>query len=106
MANDLNGLSAKQLNDLILKAEQRKTQISAERKNKLREKLTALAAAEGFTIADLFGLGKARKGKRAAVAPKYKNPANSSQTWSGRGRQPAWYRDAVAAGKKEKDLLI
>ena len=27
---------------------------------------------------------------RSAVAPKYRNPADPSQTWSGRGRPPTW----------------
>jgi len=104
MATDLNGLSAKQLNDLILKAEQRKTTLNTERKEKVREKLIAVAAAEGFTIADLFGAGKARKAKRA-VAPKYRNPGGA-ETWSGRGRRPAWFEAALKSGKKEKDLLV
>ncbi len=104
MVTDLNGLSSKQLNDLILKAEQRKTALSAEKKDKLREKLVAVAAAEGFTIAELFGTGKARKAKRS-VTPKYRNPAGA-ETWSGRGRRPAWFEAALKSGKKEKDLLI
>ena len=86
MATDLNGLSAKQLNDLILKAEQRKTTLTAEKRDKVREKLVAIAAAEGFTIEELFGVGKARNAKRS-VAPKYRNLA-STETWSGRGRRP------------------
>ena len=48
--------------------------------------------------------GKARKTFK--VKPKYRNPADPKVTWVGRGMQPRWYRDAIAAGKKEKDLLI
>jgi DNA-binding protein H-NS len=107
MAIDLDNLTPKQLNDLILKAEQRKNGINAERIEKLREKIRALAKAEGFTVEELFGFGRGTKrGAVQKVKPKYKNPADPSQKWSGRGRQPVWYRDAVAAGKKEKDLLI
>ena len=40
------------------------------------------------------------------VKPKYRNPADPKTTWAGRGMQPRWFRDAIAAGKKEKDLLI
>ena len=28
--------------------------------------------------------------KRAKVAPKYRNPSDANQTWTGRGRSPAW----------------
>ncbi|NCX71462.1 MAG: hypothetical protein EBW86_13010 [Rhodobacteraceae bacterium] len=40
------------------------------------------------------------------LAPKYKNPANSAQTWTGRGRQPVWVADALVGGKSLEDLLI
>lgn len=29
---------------------------------------------------------------RGKVAAKYKNPANASQTWTGRGKMPAWVK--------------
>lgn len=107
MSVDLNNLSVKQLNDLILKAEDRKKAVSAEKLEKVKEKIRALAKAEGFTVEELFGLGRRGAARKTVkVKPKYRNPADAGQTWSGRGRQPVWYRDAVAAGKKEKDLLI
>jgi DNA-binding protein H-NS len=40
------------------------------------------------------------------VAPKFRNPANAQQTWSGRGKRPRWFHDALAAGKKDVDMLI
>ena len=49
--------------------------------------------------------GGSRK-PRAKVKPKYRNPANKSETWTGRGKRPRWFNAALAAGKKEKDLLI
>ena len=48
--------------------------------------------------------------KKAAVAKKgdakYANPADQSETWSGKGRKPAWVSEYVATGKKIEDLLI
>jgi len=38
--------------------------------------------------------------------PVYRNPSNSAETWSGRGRQPKWVRDALARGKRLEDLAI
>ena len=37
---------------------------------------------------------------------KYANPADKSQTWTGKGRQPQWYKDAVAAGTDPKTMEI
>ena len=40
-----------------------------------------------------------------SVAAKYRNPDDAEQTWSGRGKRPRWFNDALKAGKKESDLL-
>jgi DNA-binding protein H-NS len=40
------------------------------------------------------------------VAPKYRNPGDASQTWTGRGRQPAWVAEALAGGARLEDLAI
>lgn len=34
------------------------------------------------------------------VKPKYRNPADESETWTGRGRQPLWLVAALKSGKK------
>lgn len=92
-------------------------------KAELLKKVKKLAAEAGVSISDL--LGKASRGtakaarvpaKKAAAAaggkqrgkvpPKYRNPANAAQTWTGRGRQPLWVADAIAAGKNLDSLLI
>src|SRR5689334_6347026 len=44
--------------------------------------------------------------RRGAVAAKYRNPDNASETWSGRGRQPKWVDQKVKGGVKLEDLLI
>jgi DNA-binding protein H-NS len=51
--------------------------------SEMKEKFAALAVDSEFSISELFGTGKGSK-----VAPKYMNPDNLSETWSGRGRQP------------------
>ena len=40
-----------------------------------------------------------------ADAPKYQNPNNAAQTWSGKGNQPAWVTQALAQGKTLESLL-
>jgi DNA-binding protein H-NS len=105
MAIDLKSLSQTQLNELITRAESRKHELAKEKIVKVREKILALAKAEGFTIEELFDVGKGRKTRRPAK-PKFRNPADHAQTWSGRGKRPRWFNAALAAGKKEKDLAI
>lgn len=105
MAVDVSKLTQKQLNDLITKAESRKKEMEKDNLIKLRKKINDLIKAEGYTFDDVFGVRrKTRRG--AKVPPKYSNPINPAETWSGRGKRPRWFNAALKAGKKEKDLLI
>jgi DNA-binding protein H-NS len=123
MSIKLDGLSAKELEALISQANQRKKQL-AKRKPLavVRQKLAALAKAEGYSIAELFGNAapaaarpaaaaprtarKASSAKGSKVAPKFRNPANSAQTWAGRGQQPKWLAAEIARGRKLAEFAI
>lgn len=52
----------------------------------------------GLTVADIGGRRGPSAAKGAKVAPKYRHP-HTGQTWSGRGKQPRWLADAIAAGQ-------
>lgn len=107
MSINLENLSPQELSDLVKQAEQQQKKLHRERRNEVKKKLIAMAQAEGYTIDELFGTGaKKASDKRGTVAPKYRNPANPAQTWSGRGKRPHWFKDALSQGKSENDLLI
>ena len=105
MAVDIKNLNQNQLNELIARAETRKQELAKDRMSKVRDKLAALAKAEGFTLEELFG-GRTRRKTRRPARAKYRNPGDHAQTWSGRGKRPRWFTAALNGGKKEKDLLI
>jgi DNA-binding protein H-NS len=105
MAIELKNLSKKQLAELIERAATRSRELDTEELNKVRADVRAFALSKGYTIEQLFG-GRGRKQARRKAAPKYRNPADHSQTWSGRGKRPRWFHAALKAGRKEKDLLI
>ena len=72
----------------------------------LREKLTALAAESGFSIADLLP-SAGRKSRGGAAVIKYRNPDDASQTWSGRGRKPNWLVEKLKRrGSKIEDFSV
>ena len=58
----------------------------------VKAKLADMAAKAGFSVGELFGSG--RGGKRGAAEVKYRNPKDPTQTWTGRGRRPAWLNEA------------
>ncbi|MEM9249031.1 MAG: H-NS histone family protein [Pseudomonadota bacterium] len=77
-----------------------------------RERKAALKAAEdaakahGFSLSDLgVSSGKA-KPSATKNPPKYANPKDPSQTWSGRGRRPQWVKDAEAEGVALEALAL
>ena len=44
--------------------------------------------------------------KYPRVVPKYRNPNEPSETWSGRGKQPRWLAAALKTGHKIEDFVI
>ncbi len=65
----------------------------------------AVAREMGFTLAELTGVPGGKKTK-AVSPPKYRHPENPEQTWTGRGRQPDWLKDALENGQPEEEFLI
>jgi DNA-binding protein H-NS len=105
MSIDLTQFTAEQLDALIAAAAEQKRRQQRERIGEVRKKVAALAKSEGYTIEELFGGAKPARGG-SKVAPKYRNPTNPEQTWSGRGKRPKWMEAAIAGGKKVEDFKI
>lgn len=72
----------------------------------VKAELKEMAKAKGFDLADLFGDGGKPVKEKKTVPPKYRNPADATQTWTGRGRKPRWIVDALASGGTLDDFLI
>ncbi len=101
---DLTKLSPKQLEKLQSDLSQ---ELASRKKQKHDDALKAAEAAankHGFSLAELMG-GKSKQ-KKAKAKAKYRNPSDPSQNWSGRGRQPQWFKDALASGTSPDDMAI
>ena len=75
-------------------------------KNDLLAEFEEKAQKLGLDISDLLGGKTGKKKSTSKVAAKYRNPANSSESWTGRGRKPKWVEEQIAKGQKLEDLLI
>ena len=102
MAVDLTSMSRKEL--LELQANVEKALKDAEQ----RERIEALKAAEeaaakfGFSLDDLMSdTGKGPKG-----VPRFANPADPAQTWTGRGRKPKWVNEWLDQGNDLEGLAL
>jgi DNA-binding protein H-NS len=73
-----------------------------------RDQILAIAKDAGVTVEKLLGNGKtkAKKANGKKVEAKYQNPKDTSQIWTGRGRQPRWMAEAIASGEMPDDFLI
>jgi len=72
----------------------------AEEKPRLEERLRKVQAAS-----NAIALDRARR-PYPKVLPKYRNPKNDAETWSGRGKQPRWLRAQLRSGKRLSSFLI
>ena len=99
--------------DLLKQREALEAQIVQAREREISQAVSqvrALVAEFGLSAQDVFpSAARARTGggtKGQKVAPKYRNPGNHAETWSGRGRQPRWLAALTAAGHKMDEYLI
>lgn len=114
MQFDLKSMTRREL-EKHLKDVQKALKTAQSRDQKEAKKAAEKAAAEfGFSLEDLSdGAVAPRKAKRAKSKkpkvkskPMYANPADKSQTWTGKGRQPNWFREAVGGGTAPDSLKI
>lgn len=102
MAIDLDKMSEKDLKDLRGRIDKTLAGLDTRRLSDARKAAEDAARKHGYSLSELMG-GKPAKAKSAA---KYRNPAEASQTWSGRGRQPGWIKEGLAKGKSLDDFAI
>ena len=96
----INGLDKMSYAELLKLEERIQAAIAAKRVEdaaSTKEALRAMAEKAGFSLNDLFGK---RGGRKGSGEVKFRNPKNTSQTWTGRGRKPNWLVDAVKKGAK------
>lgn len=115
MPVNIEQLSKRELDDLIKKASSRRAQLKRRKSvATVKRKVQALLKAEGYTAEEVFGATavasktprKSAKKAGRKVPPKYRNPANKDEVWSGRGRRPRWMAELVAGGQDPDSFLI
>ncbi|MEO0666444.1 MAG: H-NS histone family protein [Pseudomonadota bacterium] len=105
MAKNLEKMSHQELEQLRMDVDLALVAAKKRDKKEARKAAEAAAAEYGFTLAELVGPSTAKSSGKGGVA-KYANPDNPAQTWTGKGRQPKWYKDAVAAGTDPTTLEV
>lgn len=105
MDANLNSLSLKELRDLQSQVAKAIASFEDRKKKEALSELEEKARTLGYSLSELTGAPAATR-KRTPAAPRYANPANAADTWSGRGRKPRWFEAALKAGQRPEDLSV
>jgi DNA-binding protein H-NS len=110
-----------QIQAQIAKLEKQADQLKAKEAADVVQRIKVAIAHYGLTAEDLFSGKSSKPGhpkprrqskpalqkKAAAKAPsriRFRDDAGHS--WTGNGKRPNWYKDAIAAGKTPEDLAV
>lgn len=102
----------------LVELQKKQQEILARSNSKVLAQIVALAKKHGLSATDIAEALKAGKGGKDArakpkkpkssggkVAPKYRNPANPDQTWTGRGKSPLWAQELRNNNALESALI-
>lgn len=101
---DVSKLSKDELLSLKKDVEKAIDSYEARQRQEALAAVSAKAKEMGFNLSELTSGGKGSDGN--VNQPKYRHPENPNKTWTGRGRQPDWIKEGLAAGKSLDDFLI
>lgn len=113
MKHDLKSMTRKQLEKLRSDVDVAIQKLAEKERKAALQAAEKAARAHGFTLAEITDSApqtpkkrKTAKKAKAPSEPKYANPSDASQTWTGKGRQPDWFKAALASGKDPQELEI
>ena len=113
MKVDLKSMNRKELEKLLKDVKVALLNADAKDRRAARKAAEKAAAEFGFSLGELSDDIPKTKGKKAKKKvsgpkspPKYANPKDTTQTWTGKGRQPNWFRLAVDKGTAPEKMEI
>lgn len=115
MADDLTKMTRKQLEKMLKDVQKALTTLETREKREAKKAAEKAVAKFGFKLSDLNPSStggdatvapRKKAAKKPASPPKYANPADASQTWTGKGRQPNWYRAEIENGTSPESMEI
>ena len=99
---NVDRMSLKELLDLERKVQKAIVVARDRERAEVKAALAKLAEKRGFSVSELYG----GRGRGKSSVAKYANPANRSETWTGRGRKPNWLVAKLKKGAKLESFAI
>jgi DNA-binding protein H-NS len=99
----MNGFAVEKLNlksllDLQEKLDDAITRAKDRERHEVKEEMIRLAMKRGFTVKEVLGPQFAKRSHHAKKPPKFMNPEDPTQTWTGQGRKPNWMVAKIEKG--------
>jgi len=105
--NGLDKMSFAELAELRDRVDAAMVAAKESEKDHLRAEMEAMAARAGLSLSEVIGASRTQsKLKGTKVTVKYRNPKNSEETWTGRGRKPNWLVAALKKGQKLETFQV
>jgi DNA-binding protein H-NS len=108
MELDLNTLSLRELKELQVRVNRAVVTYEDRRKKEALAELEDKARQLGFSLSELLS-GQPQRATRTRTgggSAKFANPLNPSETWTGRGRKPKWFTEALAMGQTPDEMAV
>lgn len=100
MSIDLSTMNRKDLEKLRKDIDKQIDRLNKADQKAAFEAADRAAREHGFTLAELTGGSTAKASRTKSVnPPRYRNPENPDQTWTGKGRRPDWIKAAQESGE-------
>lgn len=114
MAIDLKSMSLKELQKHLTEVKKAVATAQARSRRDAKRAAEKAAAEFGFTLSDFAeDAPKPRKqrktkttGPKKKSKPQFANPSDATQTWTGKGRQPNWFRAEIEKGTSADSMKI
>lgn len=104
--DNLEQMTVAELQDLRSRVDKAIASADSRKRKAALAAMEAVAKTHGFSSISEILESSPPKGRKTRRPAQFVNPNDASQTWSGRGRKPVWYSEALASGKNPDDLRI
>lgn len=108
MSNTIDDLiksfSIEDLQILIRKAEEEINYKKVDEIETIRNEWLAQASQLGMQPEEILQYSVRKR--KSSGKPKYRNPSNPQQTWTGHGKKPGWLKQALESGANQEAFRI
>lgn len=98
-------MSREELDKLKGDIDKRLVEIEKEQRSAAMTEMRAIAKRHGVSMEEMVEMATANATPSGAL-PKFRDPENPENTWTGRGRKPKWLIAAIEAGADISDFAI